>query len=591
MVTGGRAARGKFCRPRLSEAAIIPDGQKWRWAAAADNENDEAAKASRRVFQPLQRVAPMMKPAVIVPEDQPFTLATLPPGRAQKRLALAIVLAFLGALLILAGKFSTLQLGRIDAFVPAYGTAVFVNDLITAVLLFNQFAILRSRALLAIASGYLFTALIVIPWMLTFPGVFTPGGLLGAGLQSTAWLYNLWHVGFPTFVIAYALLKDADPTKGLWRGSAGAAILSSVAVTAAVVCVATFLVTAGQTHLPRTMLDPVHFSTLPHYVVGCLILWHAVALALLWIRQHSVLDLWLMVVVCAHAIEIYMPSLSDLARFSAGWYAGRVLGLVSSILVLCVLLYEITTLYAQLLRALLAQRREREARLMTGDTVSASIAHELKQPLGAIITSANAGLNWLDQVNPDLDEARDALRLVVTAGHRADAVIENIRSHFKVGARTHTSLDLDDIIREALAVVRDKLQIHRVAVQANPNQRLPRIRGEQVQLQQVLVNLITNAIDSMVAKNGERVLSIRSEVHHSGCVMVSVKDTGKGLEPQARDRIFDPMFTTKPHGMGMGLSICRSIIEAHEGRLWATADKGSGAIFHFTVPVDPGGAS
>jgi signal transduction histidine kinase len=533
----------------------------------------------------------MVKPAVIVPEDQRFTLATLPPGRAQKQLALAIVLAFLGALLILAGGLSTLQLGRIDAFVPAYGTAVFVNDLITAVLLFNQFAILRSRALLAIASGYLFTALIVIPWMLTFPGVFTPGGLLGAGLQSTAWLYNLWHAGFPTLVIAYALLKDADPTKGLWRGSAGAAILLSVAVTAAVVCAATFLVTAGQAHLPRTMLDPVHFSTFPHYVVGCLILWHAVALTLLWMRQHSVLDLWLMVVVCAHAIEIYMPSLSDLARFSAGWYAGRVLGFVSSILVLCVLLYEITTLYAQLFHALLAQRREREARLMAGDAISASIAHEVKQPLGAILTSANAGLNWLDRVEPDLDEVREALRLVVTAGNRADAVIENIRAHFKIGARTRTSLDIDDVIREALAIVRDKLQTHRVAVQTDPNERLPRIRGEQVQLQQVLVNLITNAIDSMATNNGERVLSIRSELHHSGCVMVSVQDTGKGLEPGAVDRIFDPMFTTKTHGMGMGLSICRSIIEAHEGQIWVPADKGRGAIFHFTVPVDPGSAS
>jgi len=104
----------------------------------------------------------------------------------------------------------------------------------------------------------------------------------------------------------------------------------------------------------------------------------------------------------------------------------------------------------------------------------------------------------------------------------------------------------------------------------------------------VLINLITNAIDSMATQNGERVLSIRSEVHHSRYVMVSVKDTGKGLEAGAVDRIFSPMFTTKADGMGMGLSICRSIIEAHEGRLWATADKGRGAIFHFTVPVDPG---
>ena len=541
--------------------------------------------------QAAAKSRPMMKPAVIAPEDQPLTLATLQPGRAQKRLALGVGLASLVAFSIMAGPLSTFQLGRIDAFVPAYGTAIFVNDLITAVLLFNQFAILRSRALLAIASGYLFAGLLVIPWSLTFPGVFTPGGLLGAGLQSTAWLSVLRYFGFPMFVIAYALLKDADPPKRLWEGAVGVVILSSVAISAAVVCAVTVLVIAGDAYLPPISIDLVRFSTFWFYLASFLILWHAVALTLLWIHQRSVLDLWLMVALCAYAIEIYLSAFVGPARFSAGWIAARIFGFVSSILVLSVLLYEVTTLYTQLLRAQLAQRREREARLMTGDAVSASIAHEVKQPLGAIITSANAGLNWLDRVEPDLDEVRDALRLVRTAGHRADAVIENIRAHFKVGSRIRTSLDIDDVIQEALAVLRDKLQTHRVAVQADPNERLPRIRGEQVQLQQVLVNLITNAIDSMATKNGERVLSIRSEVHHSGYVMVSVEDTGKGLEPGAVDRIFNPMFTTKTDGMGMGLSICQSIIEAHEGQVWVTADKGRGAIFHFTVPIDPGSPS
>ncbi|MEA2538700.1 MAG: hypothetical protein QOH35_66 [Acidobacteriaceae bacterium] len=533
----------------------------------------------------------MMKQAVIFQEDQPFTLASLSPGRSQKRLALAVILALLGALFVSAGQLSAIQLERIDAFVPAYGTAVFVNDLITAVLLFSQFSILRSRALLAISTGYLCMALMVIPWMLTLPGVFAPGGLLGAGLQSTNWLYVLRYGGFPTFVMAYALLKDADPPKRLWKGSVGVTIFSSVAVSSAVVCALTVLVTAGDAYLPRISIDPVHFSTLWLYLAGCLILWNALALILLWIRQRSVLDLWLMVVVCAYAIEIYLVSFPGLARFSAGWYAGRIFGFVSSSLLLFVLMHEITTLYAHLLRAVLAQRREREARLMTGDVVSASIAHEVKQPLTAIIASANAGLNWLDRVEPDLDELRLVLRRVVTAGHHADAVIENIRAHFKKSARTRTSLDINGVIQEALAVVRDKLQTHRIVVQVEANKRLPRIRGEQVQLQQVLLNLITNAIDSMAGKNGERVLSIRSEVHHSGCVMVSVEDTGKGLEPSAMDRIFNPTFTTKAHGMGMGLSICRSIIEEHEGQLWVTADKGRGAVFQFTVPVDPGSAS
>src|SRR5262249_34264540 len=127
------------------------------------------------------------------PEEQHFVLTNLPPSLAQRRLALAVVLALLVAFVITAGPLSTIQPGRIGAFVPAYATAIFATDLFTAVLLFAQFSILRSRALLLIASGYLYTALIVIPWMLTFPGVFTPGGLLGAGLQTTTWLYTLWH--------------------------------------------------------------------------------------------------------------------------------------------------------------------------------------------------------------------------------------------------------------------------------------------------------------------------------------------------------------------------------------------------------------
>src|ERR1700730_4019174 len=162
----------------------------------------------------------MVKRATVVPEEQPFILSSLSPCRAQRRLALAVVLALLVAFFITeVGPLSTIQLGRIDAFVPTYATAMFVNDTITAVLLFAQFSILRSRALLAIANGYLFTALMLIPWMLTLPGVFAPGGLLGAGLQSTTWIYILWHAGFPMFVIAYALLKDADPARRLWQGS------------------------------------------------------------------------------------------------------------------------------------------------------------------------------------------------------------------------------------------------------------------------------------------------------------------------------------------------------------------------------------
>jgi len=196
----------------------------------------------------------MVKIAAVVAEEQRFILLNLSPGRAQKRLALAVVLAFLMSCVITTGPLSTFRPGRIDV-IPPYGTAMVLNDSITAVLLFAQFSILRSRAILVIASGYLFTALMLFPWMLTFPGVVTPGGLLGAGLQSANWLYILWHAGFAIFVAAYALLKDANPAKRLWQGSVSVAILSSVALTAAVVCAATFLARAGARFGPGFALD------------------------------------------------------------------------------------------------------------------------------------------------------------------------------------------------------------------------------------------------------------------------------------------------------------------------------------------------
>jgi signal transduction histidine kinase len=527
-------------------------------------------------------VAMMVKPAAIAPDDQHLVLSNLSPSPSQKRLALAVVLTLFSAFFITAGPLSTLQLPRIDAFVPAYATAMFVNDSITAVLLFAQFSLLRSRALLIIASGYLFTALILVPWMLTFPGVFTPGGLLGAGLQSTAWLYIVWHAGFPVFAMAYALLKDTDPSKQRYRSSRSAVILASIAVIAGI-CTATFLVIAGDALLPRLMLDTVQLSVAWQYAAAAAALLSVGALIVLWIRRRSVLDLWLMVVMCAYVIEICLISFPVPARYSIGWYAGRVYGVVSGSLVLLVLLYEITMLYGQLLRAVLAQRREREARLMTGDAVAATIAHEIKQPISAMVTNASAGVRWLDRQTPDLDEAKAAFRHIAADGHRAGEVITSIRAIFKRDTHNRVPLDLNELIREALTLAGRDLQQHGIAVRIKASKQLPHIVADRIQLQQVLLNLVNNATESRASSDGPRVLCVKSEVDGDSGVKVSVSDTGAGVASQDIDRIFNPLFSTKPDGMGMGLSICRSIVEAHNGRLWVAANGPRGAVFQFTL--------
>ncbi|MEA2541335.1 MAG: hypothetical protein QOH35_2701 [Acidobacteriaceae bacterium] len=514
-----------------------------------------------------------------------FVLSNLSPSVAQRRFALGVVLVLLVVFVIVAGPLSGLPLRRVDAFIPAYGTAIFVIDSITAALLFAQFSVLRSHALLALANGYFLTALIAIPWTLTFPGVLAPEGGLGGGLQSTVWLYVLSHVGFALFAIVYILLKDADPTEWLSPRSIRARVLTSIGSVTALVCCATVFVTAGHALLPRIMLDTTEVSYLWYYAVGPMAGLFVVALVLLWLRHRSMLDLWLMLVLFAYTIEIALTAFPLPYRFSVGWYAGRVYGVLSGSLVLLILMKEVTMLYGELLRAVLAQRREREVRLLTGDAVAATVAHEIKQPLSAMTMDAIASLRWLDRATPNIDEAKVALQQIVNSGHRVGAVIENIRTLFKTEARTRTSLDVNNLIREALAFVGDDLRRHRVAVQTDCNQSLPPIEGNQVQLQQLLVNLITNAIDSMATEDGDRVLFLRSKAYDSGSLMVSVEDVGKGVEPSAIDLIFQPQFTTKVHGMGMGLSICRSIIEAHGGRLWVTANLPRGAIFHFTLPA------
>jgi hypothetical protein len=206
--------------------------------------------------------------------------------------------------------------------------------------LFSQFSIIRSRALLGLANGYLFTALIVIPHALTFPGAFAPTGLLGAGLQGTAWLYTFWHFGFPAAVLIYAWLKD-DPANCLTRTLMLSAIGWSMMIEFSLVCGLTWLATAGDDFLPRLALDSTHIAPLALYTAAINSLISALALALLWIRRRSVLDLWLMVALFAMLIES-MSGLLVTSRFSVGFYVFPGFSFVTSIAVLIVFLTEAT---------------------------------------------------------------------------------------------------------------------------------------------------------------------------------------------------------------------------------------------------------
>jgi signal transduction histidine kinase len=534
-----------------------------------------------RSLSAVAKVAPMFETASVVPES--FVLSTLPPSRALKRLALAVVLAMLVIFFIASGPLARVQLPRVAAFVPAYTMAVVFSDMITAILLFSQFSIFRTRALLVISSGYLFTALMPIPWILMFPGVFVPDGFLIGGLQSRVFLWFFWHGGFPIFVVFYVLFKDAEPGKRYWRGTTTAAIALSVALTATVVAALGLFFALEDSILPRVQLDPLRLSPLWLYLAVPTVSLIMLALFMLWIRRRSILDLWLMVVMCASTLEIWLSYFPDATVYRFGWYISRIFGLLSASLVLLVLLLETTTLYGRLLGAVLAQRREREVRLVTGDAIAANIAHEVNQPLSGMIASAEGGVRWLDRSAPDLDQATLAFKHIIVAGHRAAEVIASVRANFKRDARNRVSLSVNELIEEALALTSRDLQSQRIVVRAEPNEKVPQVLGDRILLQQVLVNLINNAIDSMAGEDEPRILHLRSEVDDDKSVIVSVADTGSGIDSEDGGRIFAPLFTTKSEGMGMGLAICRAIIEAHDGKLWYSPNTPRGAVFRFKL--------
>jgi signal transduction histidine kinase len=205
--------------------------------------------------------------------------------------------------------------------------------------------------------------------------------------------------------------------------------------------------------------------------------------------------------------------------------------------------------------------------------------------LAAIVANANAGLRWLARAEPDLDEVHSALGRIIKDGHRAGDVIVSIRSMFQKDRCQMSPVKVNDLVGEVLALVHGELESHQISGQNEVADGLPRVMAERVQLQQVLLNLVTNAIEAMSSiADRERVLAVRSRVCEPYHVLITVEDSGTGIDPSQIDRIFDPFFTTKAQGMGMGLSICRSIIESHGGRLWASARSPHGSMFCVKLP-------
>jgi len=513
-----------------------------------------------------------------------LSLTYLPAASEQRRLALAVAVFQFVACGVVA-LFAP-PVPRIDGFIPAILAIVFVADLITAVLLFNQSAVIVSLALLVLANGYLFSALIVIPHALTFPGAFAPKGLLGAGVQSSGWLNALWHFGFLVAVAGYAWLKDGARGNDAIRSSALTAFCWSVAIQISLVCALTWAVTAGDRFMPRMFLGDLSMAPLGHYVTGMLVLMSVLVLLLMWTRRTSVLDLWVMVVICMTISEMTLVAFGMTSRFSLGWYVSRALAVGVSTTVLIALLSESMRLHAALSRANVMLEREQETKLTSALAIVAAIAHEVRQPLTRIISGGNAAQRFLRMIPPQQDKAQTALEGIVNAGHRTSEVIDGFRALFTERDQEPQLVDVSEIIQAILESSRNELKDHQIELRSALMSELPPVYGNKSQLQEVVSNLIVNAIEAMeTSSNRDRVLHVRSELCDGKAIRVAIEDSGPGIDKDKLDGIFTAFVTTKPHGMGLGLAISRMIVEYHGGKLTASLGKNGGASFQFVLPI------
>jgi signal transduction histidine kinase len=515
-----------------------------------------------------------------------FLISTRPPGRRQLGLARLVTGVLFGAFLATVA-FRDTQLVRLDAFVPVANAVTGLNDLLTAVLLYAQFSLTRARALLVLASGFLFKALILVPHAATFPGVFATNGLLGALLQSTAWLYPLQQAAFGLCAIAFTILSDREPPTPSGEKAILMPIAATVTATVGAAVVAVWLLIAGESHLPRLIAaDGVRVSDeFRRIVVPLMSVMALGSIIVLRRRPKSMIDLWLQVAIWSWLFEALLTTMSP-GRFSLIFYVNRGMGMVSSAFVLLVLLSESSMLHRRLVRAMAAREQEQEGHRTAMDVLVESLAHELRQPLAAILMNGHAGTTLLSATPENVDEARAAFRDISKSARRAGEIIDSVRTVFAHSPQDLVTLEANDLAREAVDIMRLELEASRVVLELDLSPDLPRIRGHRGQLTQVLMNGVKNAVESLATiTDRERRLRIRTAPLEPDGVAIRIEDSGRGLDPVARERLFEPFYSTKPRGMGLGLSICKSIIEGHEGTLALLPGSPHGAVFQVELPA------
>jgi signal transduction histidine kinase len=517
---------------------------------------------------------------------EPLLISTRAPGKRQLALA-RFIRGVLFSALVVTLAFRDTQLARLDAFVPVANSVVGLNDLLTAALLYSQFSLTRAPALLVLASGFLFKTLILIPHAATFPGVFSTNGLLGAQLQTTAWLYPSQQVGFALCAIVYTILMDREQRAPSSDESAVAPIVGAVVATITSAVLLTWVLIAEGSHLPPLIAaDGVHVSQGFRRVVIELMLVAGVgSIVVLRRRPKSMIDLWLQLAVWSWLFEAILTALVP-ARFSLVFYVVRGMGIVSSSFVLLVLLSESSMLHRRLVLATAAREQDREGHRTAMNVMIASLAHELRQPLGAMMLNGHAGTIMVATMPSDLDEVRAAFSDISKSAERASEIIDSVRTVFAHSPRDRVTLQVNDVVREVVDIMRLELEALHVDLELDLHRELPPVRGHHGQLTQVLINGVKNGIESLATiPDRERRLRVRTAPIEPNDVEIRIEDSGRGLDPLVLDRVFEPFYSTKRNGMGLGLAICKSIIERHDGALSLLPGSPHGAVFQVELPA------
>ncbi len=517
-------------------------------------------------------------------------LSTAPATYGERAIAISLVAVSLAAF-IATVPYVRVPLKPVPAFIPAYQSALFLVDLVTAVLLLGQFARLRSRAVLVLAAGYLFDAAMIIPHTLSFPGVFAPNGLLGAGEQTTAWLYVFWHGGFPLFVLGYVYYRNH--AKDVLSDDFAPAILAAIGGVAVLAAALTLLATAGHDLLPRVMQGDNYSMLVTKGVSPAVWILTFVALLAVWRRNTSVLDLWLTVVLTSWLFDIALAAVFGSSRFDLGFYAGRMYGLIAASIVLIALLAEMVRLYGQLTEALrlsedrnleLVSTQEAASRAQRMEAI-AQITGGMAHDFNNLFTVICGNLELIAKATSNAERVERSARNAMVAARRGARLTRQLLAFGGQKIDRAGSIDPNRLIHDLEPLLSRAAGGMEVLTGLTP--AIHPIEVDATHFEAALANLMANARE---ARAGRVIIETRNVIIDAGQpgsapdaapgehVMVAVRDTGLGMSADIAARAFEPFFSTKKEGKssGLGLSQVYGFVRGAGGHVRIDSQLGRG---------------